>query len=352
MIMPHVKGHRRALIVLIAVCSAAWAQTEVSNMLSGQLIDAATLRPVRDANVFLANTTVGDAADSSGYYLLRNIPPGNYTLVAAHIGYETRQQHIRITAAERSIYNFMLTPTVIDLPALQVQALRDPEWRRQLARFQKEFLGNSENAAACRLVNPEVMRLHLNGTILLASSAAPLEIVHERFGYRIIVVIKSFQLDGEQTSYTVLPVYRPMTPKNAAQQNEWEAHRRSAFEGSFRHFFYALFYRRLESEGFSLERVDDRRPFSAPPAVYDSHTAVGAVYSDTDFGLFKKLHFKDYLRIRWKNNYAQTSFLDIPFDTLQVDLAGTSMTDAQVIRSGYWGEKRFADELPWDYWPE
>ena len=350
--MPNAKSYRQTLMLLFAVCSATWAQTEVSNMLSGQLIDAVTGRPVCDADVFLANTTLGDAADGSGYYLLKSIPPGNYTLVVAHIGYETRQQPIRVIANERSMYNFLLTPKVIDLPALEIQALRDPEWRRQLERFAREFLGSSANAASCRLLNPEVMRLELDGETLRAHSAAPLEIMHERFGYRILVIVKSLVVTDDKTTYAVLPVYRPMTPQNPAQAQEWEAHRRSAFEGSFRHFFYALFLRRLEAERFTVERVDDRRPFSAPSAIYDSNSAVGTVYSDTDFELFKKLHFKDYLRIRRENNYAQTSFLNIPFDTLQVDWAGNSLTDAQIIRSGYWGKKRFADELPWDYWPD
>jgi hypothetical protein len=343
---------RRALIFFLAFPLITSAQTvQPRNTLSGQLIDAATGKPVYYANVFLANTTLGSTSDSSGHFQITTIPPGNYSLVVSHIGYEIKQQNIQITLTEKSIYNFLLTPMVVELQSVYVQGLRDPEWRRQLQRFEKEFLGSSVNAAACTVVNPEVMRLELDGETLRAHSAAPLQVIHERFGYRILVIIKSFQIEDDQVNYALLPVFQPMTPINEQQSTQWAENRRQAYQGSFRHFCNALFFQQ-EINDFTIEQVDERRPFRSPQENYTSADAKGHIYSDTEFGLFKKVHFKDYLRIRFHDNYAQTSYLDLPFDTLQVDLSGNSLTNAQIIRSGYWGELRFADELPWNYQPE
>lgn len=341
------------IIALLTLTQAVFAQAvRPNNSLSGQLFDAASGRPVYDANVFLANTTIGGTSDSSGHFLLKTIPPGNYSLVVSHVSYEIKQQNIQITLTEKSIYNFLLTPAVIELKSVSIQGMRDPEWRLRLQRFEKEFLGSSDNATACRIVNPEVMQLELDGVNLRARSAAPLEIIHERFGYHILVIVKSFQIENDQVNYIILPVYQAMTPKDKQESARWTENRRSAFDGSFRHFFHALFFRQLEINEFAVEQVDERRPFKTAKAMLSSAEAKGVIFSDTDFTLLKKVHFDDYLRIRYRSNYAQTSYLELPFDTLQVDLSGNSLTNAKVIRSGHWGEMRFADELPWNYWPE
>ncbi len=342
---------RNVPFALLFAATLTAAEEPKPAVISGQLIDALTGRPVAGADVFLAGTTIGDACDSAGYYLLPAVPPGNYTLVAAHIGYDTRRQNIRTVSGEKSIYNFALSPRVIELPAVQVQALRDAEWRRQLKRFEQEFLGTSANAASCRLLNPQVMRLFLDDEELYAYSSEPLEIIHERFGYHIRAAVISFRLKDDRVSYEVLSYYQPLEAKDKQQAARWAENRRAAYDGSFRHFFHALFSRRLEAESFDVEQVEDPRPFSPTLERITSQNAVGNIFSDTDFALFKKVHFKNYLRIRRSGSYAQTSFLQLPFDTLQVDWAGNSTTDAEIIRSGYWGEKRFGDELPTDYLP-
>ncbi|RPH91914.1 MAG: carboxypeptidase-like regulatory domain-containing protein [Calditrichaeota bacterium] len=343
---------RILFVLLLFTAPPSLLPAVFKNSLAGQLADASTGKAVYYANVFLANTTLGSTSDSSGSYLIKAIPPGHYTLVVAHIGYETEQINLQIGAGDKSIYNFVLHPRVMELQSLYIEGLRDPEWLRQLERFKKEFLGFSENAGACEMVNPEVMRLTLEGTNLRAASAAPLEIIHHRLGYRILVIIKSFFIRDDQTYYSLLPVFQPLTPKDATQEKEWQVNREQAFWGSYRHFFYALFSGQLEAAQFSVESVDESRPFKASMNRYTSRSAPGSIYSNTSYGLIKKIHFNNYLRIRYQENFAKTSFLKLPFDTLQVDLTGSSMTDAKIIRSGYWGSIRFADELPLDYQPE
>jgi hypothetical protein len=143
-----------------------------------------------------------------------------------------------------------------------------------------------------------------------------------------------------------------MTPESDDQAKQWEKNRRLAFYGSYRHFFYTLFHNQFRQAGFSVESVEDAKRFRTSEEQYTSQTAQGRIYSNTEFGLIKRLHFKDYLRIRYLENWAQTSFLKLPFDTVEVDMAGNALSDFQIIRSGHWGETRFADELPLDYWPQ
>jgi hypothetical protein len=51
------------------------AQTRFENKISGRVTNSETGEPLFNVNVFLANTTLGDATDKDGYYLIENIPP-------------------------------------------------------------------------------------------------------------------------------------------------------------------------------------------------------------------------------------------------------------------------------------
>ena len=142
-----------------------------------------------------------------------------------------------------------------------------------------------------------------------------------------------------------------MQPESEEQATMWAENRKNAFYGSYRHFFYSLFHHQFREAGFAVEEVEDAKRFRASTVQYDSQSAVGKVFSHTEYGLIKRIHFPDYLRIRYHENWAQTSFLKLPFDTMEVDLSGTTLSEFQITRSGHWGETRFADELPLDYVP-
>lgn len=336
----------RSLLIFITpvrMCSYAEAQS-----LFGSVIDIGTGRPLPLVQVYLAGTTLGDVSDSLGMYKIENIPPGHYTLVASHIGYQPVQQPVRILQdLEQTLF---LQPRVIDLPEVQIEGLRDSEWRERLREFESAFLG-AVGGEQCRLLNPHVLRLERRGDRLFAYSNQPLEIENTFLGYRVSVIIKSFEHYGDRTTYQVLPFFQPLKPDKKSREAFWQENRRRAYYGSYRHFFHALFSDALEAAGFVVERVDDRRPFSTPLERISSAAAKGKIYSDTEYLLFKKIHFRDYLRIRPLNNYAQTSYLELPVDTLIVDWRGHSLSEPEIVRSGFWGEQRFAEELPWDYLP-
>lgn len=340
------------LIILIIGTSLSQAQ-KYKNSIFGQVIDAAN-EPVYYANIFLANTTLGSTSDKDGHYHFGNIPPGNYTLVVSYIGYETITQKVLVNSTGNKLLNFVLEPTVLEMETLQVDRERDRTWRQYFKVFEHEFLGFSDNAKGCTFENPEVLHLVLDeeSGVLEGRTIQPLELVHERLGYKITLIVRSFRVTDDQVNYTVLPAFHELTPASDEQARQWEEHRKQAFYGSYRHFFYTLFHERFRKAGFTVERVEDAKRFRTPIQEYDDKSAAKELYSHTEFGLIKRLHFRDYLRIRYQNNWAQTSFLRLPFDEMEVDIAGNALSEAQIIRSGHWGETRFADELPLDYVPE
>lgn len=337
-------------ILFVSSTQAEW----FANSISGQIIDATTIAPVYYVNIFLANTTIGTTSNAEGRYQIRNVPPGNYTLVISYIGYETITQKVMLSSASKSIMNFALSPTVLEMSPVSIDGERDRTWRNYFKIFEKEFLGYSENAQACRFTNPEVLHLvqEENPESLYGKTIQPLELEHANFGYRIKLIVRSFRVSEDKISYTVLPIFQEMPPVSEAQAALWEKNREQAFYGSYRHFFNTLFSHQFRQAGFSVEQVGEEKRFRASTAQYDTKSAEGSIFSHTDYGLIKRVFFPDYLRVRYKDNWAQTSFLQLPFDTMEVDVSGNALSDLQIVRSGYWGERRFADELPLDYRPQ
>ncbi len=326
---------------------------EWNNSLSGQIIDSTTNKPVVYVNIFLANTTLGTTSDSSGYYAIKNIPPGNYSLVVSHISYTADVRSVQILPGQHKEYNFALIPTVLQMPSVQIQGMRDKEWRQHFEAFEKEFLGYSKNADACEFLNPQVLNIvKQSPTTYSAETIRPLHLRHNNFGYHITLFVRSFTSSDNQVSYSVLPAFKELEPRDETEQQAWQQNRREAFYGSYRHFFASLFQRQLKAAGFSLEQVGEAKRFRASTASHTPETAKGVIYSDTGIGFIKSMHFDDFLRVRYQENWAQTSFLKLPTDTVQVDWAGNALYDADILRSGYWGSIRFADELPLNYMPE
>ncbi|MBN2781115.1 MAG: carboxypeptidase-like regulatory domain-containing protein, partial [Candidatus Marinimicrobia bacterium] len=60
--------------------------------ISGYVNDAATGDPLPGANVIIKNTSQGAATNAEGFYVILNIPPGEYEVMASYIGYAVIQQ--------------------------------------------------------------------------------------------------------------------------------------------------------------------------------------------------------------------------------------------------------------------
>lgn len=81
--------------------------------------------PAEFVNVSLKGTSKGDVADENGKYLINNVSPGSYTLVASFIGLENQQQTLVVTAGEKVEVNFILKETSEALQEVVISGTRD-----------------------------------------------------------------------------------------------------------------------------------------------------------------------------------------------------------------------------------
>ncbi len=111
-----------ALALMMALPVAAQ-----NGQVTGQVTDRNTNQPLVGAQVFLDGTTFGSLTQENGRFLILNVPPGTYTVIAQLLGHANgRQENIRVVAGEVANVNFALGITALKLEEVVVTGTADP----------------------------------------------------------------------------------------------------------------------------------------------------------------------------------------------------------------------------------
>ena len=80
-----------------------------TNSISGKITSKGEALPF--VNVYLKNTKLGTFTNENGFFELKDIPDGNYTLVSSNIGFEKKSIKIMLSGNEKIVKNFSLDDT-------------------------------------------------------------------------------------------------------------------------------------------------------------------------------------------------------------------------------------------------
>ena len=111
------------LFILFLINSVLFSQPETS-VIEGLVVDAVTGEGLPNANVILENTTRGAAADNNGYFIIKRVPPGSYTVKAQMIGYEIMAKTVDCRAAKTQNLKFDLRESYFQTQKIVVTATR------------------------------------------------------------------------------------------------------------------------------------------------------------------------------------------------------------------------------------
>jgi iron complex outermembrane receptor protein len=89
---------KKLLLFCISIFLTTAIFCQSKTQLSGKITDAKTGEPLLGASVILAESKVGTTTDSSGYYLLKNIPLGHTLIEVSFSGYRSIVEHVDINA--------------------------------------------------------------------------------------------------------------------------------------------------------------------------------------------------------------------------------------------------------------
>jgi hypothetical protein len=227
--------------------------------ITGKVVRLDTKTPVAGASVFLSNATFGTATKEDGTFILTGVKPGQYELIVTSVGLEDFSQTVLVGDKAISI-NAEMMPRVTELH--DVIITDGAHWKENYAKFVTEFLGTSNNAKQCKILNPHDLSIiyRKSKKSLEASSYDFINIENFALGYKAKILLKSFKSDGINNiiSWQGKVLYEEM-PGSAKQKLKWEQKRRDIYYGSSMHFFRSMLNGKFDEDGFEI-RTLYRRP--------------------------------------------------------------------------------------------
>lgn len=360
------------LIFNLIFCTLTSAQTE----LAGEIVDADTGEPIFGANIFIENTTIGAVSDPDGKYVLTGTFGEYSRIVTTHIAYKSKT----LTVNGRKVVNFSLRPKVRELNTVEVERKKDRKWQRFYSRFERAFIGTSQNSKSVEVKNPWVIEFTKSDAEGLNGYASDLlEIENRATGYQIKFLLESFKLSVNETIYKGRPLFIPLEAGTPDEEKAWQEAREKTYNGSRQHFLYALAQGKVTEEGFKLYRSD----FDAKGGKFKT---TGATEPDEVFQ-DGKLDFDGFLKVIYTREKAEKAFKKEFTSTTKIGTGGnTNLGSGQIfventvssagqvsylftrssqglaiseegllknpeglLEYGYWAWKRVADLLPYEY---
>jgi len=111
-------------LVSLFICFVGYSQSLVA--IQGNIKDERS-NPVSYASVYLLNSNFFAVSDTSGSFMIKNIPEGNYTLVVSAVGYATINEVIQITKQGQTPFDLRLTDASRQLDEVIVTAEKKEE---------------------------------------------------------------------------------------------------------------------------------------------------------------------------------------------------------------------------------
>jgi TonB-dependent receptor len=99
---------------LVCVLLTTYALAATNGTVEGFVKDAQTGDALPGANVLLLKTSLGASTDVNGKFVIRNVPPGSYTLRAAYVGYLQKEMTIQVREGEVVKKDFKLAAVGIE----------------------------------------------------------------------------------------------------------------------------------------------------------------------------------------------------------------------------------------------
>jgi len=145
-------GKKFALFFLSAIFSiSAFAQ---NGAISGT-VTTSEGKAAASVTITLKGTSKGNTTDESGHYILRNVKPGSYTVVASLVGLASPEQTVTMTAGGKVTLDFILKENAAQLGEVIVTARNANKTTLQVAKMP---LKNLENPQVYNSVSADLIK--------------------------------------------------------------------------------------------------------------------------------------------------------------------------------------------------
>lgn len=105
-------------------------EKETDTHIYGHVIEKSTDEHLPYIAVILKGTTIGVTTETTGHYLMREVPAGTYIIEVSAIGYKTITREIKVRKGVTYEANFVLEEDLVQLDGVIVSATRSETTRR------------------------------------------------------------------------------------------------------------------------------------------------------------------------------------------------------------------------------
>ncbi|MGY3213418.1 carboxypeptidase-like regulatory domain-containing protein [Mucilaginibacter sp. HD30] len=257
---------RRLLFFVMLLLWGGLAMAQQTYNITGIVTDDKDA-PIPGATIFIADSRKVTGSDKDGRFVFSQVQPGNYNLVVKMIGYQILQ-HAFMLQNKDARFRFKLAEDNVMLNTVNITSMSLAERKRLLAIFTECFLGRSKNAAQCKILNTDDIKIRSDKrrNIITASSSDFLIIENKALGYTMKYLLNGFTYDrsGRQSliSFDGTLFFEDMKG-NPRQQKKWEDERVNTYLGSVPHFFRSMFSNTLDENGFVVYQMLNRDAIDA-----------------------------------------------------------------------------------------
>ena len=118
-----------ALVAALCIVLSAEAR-DTDAHIHGHIIDKNTGEHLPYMVVVLKGTTIGVTTESTGHYMIRNVPEGRFTVEVSAVGYKTQSYEVDIKRGRSYEVNFVLEEDLVKIDGVIVSATRSETTRK------------------------------------------------------------------------------------------------------------------------------------------------------------------------------------------------------------------------------
>ena len=158
------KTRELTVFLLLGIVFHSTIIAGTSGKIVGTVKDAQTGEPLIGASVVIEGTTLGAATNIDGYYVILNIPPGKYSLVASAVGYaKNKLTNVGVSVDLTTKQDFSLQSSVVEGEEVVITAER-PVIRKDLTSSEARVDASQIKSLPVREVN-EVLSIQSGITV-------------------------------------------------------------------------------------------------------------------------------------------------------------------------------------------
>ncbi|MCK5146037.1 carboxypeptidase-like regulatory domain-containing protein [bacterium] len=352
------------------------------NDIGGRVFERNTGKPLKNVQVFLANTYYGTTTDKQGRFVIESVPSGHYELFVSMMGYHVEKRAIEVQPDKRLQLEFNLKVKIFKGTSVSITGEVPRLWKKHLKIFSAKLLGPKHFAEKCKIVNPEILDFTIDEStgIFITTCDGALKIENRSLGYIVTYIISKFEIYANDTySCSGDMGFKRLQARSERESKRWAENRLEAYHGSTMHFIRATVQNSLKKDGFTVWHDPHQNPLYQKHKVnvfdmllpdagrglrelqFDGLLEITYKHEEDEVGLALVLEImsaywqgvpeRKRAKLRFEHSQQKSILQCLGGGIIRIDPRGIFLNQEVVRINNYWNWERLSEWLPLEYNP-